>query len=228
MFSNLRERIVVRVVNAAKRGNPLARSLVARETRAFLRTLPVQSPIVPGPYSIPDLSRPLPPEKQNSLVGEYEQVALPPRPVSAQALVGRRVVSASVTLGTYGMGGYGFFGLQLEPEDWLVVPVFGAAEWITLDGRLLVDGRERPRRPPWIVDADDSAMVSRLAGAVIVRGELERHAFSLAFDNGAVLAIARDARSRPVMAGTEQPRVFLDSDDLSAALFFSPSAEVFA
>lgn len=228
MFSFLRRKLLVGVANAAKRGNPVARKMVAAETRAFLRSLPMQSPLVPGPYFIPDLTKPLPADQQNALTGEYEQVELPRRPVIAPRLEGRRVVSASGGLGSYGMGGYGFFGLEFDDGEWLILPLARAAEWLCLDGRMLEDVSEQPRRTPWVTQGDDSAMVARLAGARLRSARLEPQALRLVFDNDAVLEIERDPTARPVMAGTRHPRAFLDGDDLAAALFFSPSADIFA
>ncbi|MFW2545192.1 hypothetical protein ACN2XU_21405 [Primorskyibacter sp. 2E107] len=227
MFSFLRQKIVLGVVNAAKRGNPVAQRLVARETRAFLRTLPVSSPIVPGPYEIPDLERPLSEAMQTPLVGEFETKPLPTTRVTPAMLVGRRVEALSTVLGTYGMGGFGWFGLMLDSGVWFVVPIFGASEWIELDRRILeapgCDGGTA-----WISDGDDEALMARLCGATILGAELQAHSLELRFDNKARLAIEKSSRGRAPLAGTRQPRVFLDGDDLRTAVFFSPSAEIHA
>lgn len=223
MFSYLKQRFVLGVAQAAKRGNPLAQGLVARETRAFLKTLPAPSPIVPGPYEIPDLEKPLP-EPNGDLLGcEYERVALDTRPVSPAQLVGRRVEGVETTLGSYGPGGYGFFGLLLGGDEWFVIPVFGAAEWLALDGRILDAGPAG-----WIVEGNDTALLERLLAATIVGADLGKHSLTLRFDNKARLEIAESPKRRAPIAGTGQPRAFLDTDNLAASVFFSPSAEIYA
>lgn len=62
------------------------------------------------------------------------------RDLSEARVVGRRVLQWSSHRGTYGMGGPGFFGLELEakddhPQEWLVLTIWGAASWLLLDGR---------------------------------------------------------------------------------------------
>lgn len=61
----------------------------------------------------------------------------------ASSLVGVRVEGYHPTLGTYGMGGPGFFGLLLAPHgevderEYLVAAVWGAGEYLLLDGRVV-------------------------------------------------------------------------------------------
>lgn len=67
-------------------------------------------------------------------------------------LMERRVIRVHFALGTYGMGGPGFFGLELEahkdrPIEWLVLCLWGAAEWLLLDNRW-VDAPPDQSQPP--------------------------------------------------------------------------------
>lgn len=227
VFTKLRRKIILGVMAAAKRGNPMAKRVVAKQVRGFLETLPQTSPIVRGHYMIPDLDQPLPADLQGGMMGDYEMVALTAGKVTAEALQGRQVKALSCNLGSYGMGGYGFFGMLLD-EEWLIVPIHAAATWIELDGRLLEGSIGSEGHPkPWITDADDTALIARLAEATITGATLGKHAFDLRFDNGAVLQVAEDPSQRPKLPGTGLPRAFLDSDDLAEALFFSPLPDVF-
>lgn len=227
MFAKLRRKIILGVMAASNRGNPVAKRVVAKQVRGFLETLPQTSPIVRGHFMIPDLDQPLPEDLQGGMMGDYEMIALPPCKVTAEALQGRQVKALSCNLGSYGMGGYGFFGLLLD-EDWLIVPIHDAATWIELDGRLLEASVGADGQPgPWITEADDTALIARLAEATITGATLSKHAFDLRFDNGAVLQLAENPSRRPKLPGTGLPRAFFDSDDLADALFFSPLPDVF-
>lgn len=57
-------------------------------------------------------------------------------------VIGRKIIEVSPILGTYGMGGPGFFGFNLEknkryPEEWLVLTIWGADNWLLLDDKWL-------------------------------------------------------------------------------------------
>lgn len=56
------------------------------------------------------------------------------------SLLGSRVIGFSTHLGTYGMGGPGFFGLLLEKDgdrQYLVYAVWASGQYILLDGRVI-------------------------------------------------------------------------------------------
>ena len=55
--------------------------------------------------------------------------------VGFERITGRKVTGWSASLGSYGMGGPGFFGLNLAgkgeyPDEWLVLRVWGAGCWL--------------------------------------------------------------------------------------------------
>lgn len=57
-------------------------------------------------------------------------------------VIGRKIIETSRYLGSYGMGGAGFLGFKLEkknryPEEWVVLTLWGATEWLLLDGKWL-------------------------------------------------------------------------------------------
>ncbi|MCT4559513.1 MAG: hypothetical protein N4A61_15815 [Pelagimonas sp.] len=222
MLNKVKAYIVTTVKSAADRGNPLAKKLVQGEMRDFISQMPAQSPIIRGPYEIEDLGTPL---DGDDLMGDYALVPLDPVPVTPEALIGRLIAEVSVQLGSYGMGGYGFLGLQLE-NQWLIVPIFGAGSWVSLDGRM-VEAHDSSVET-WIVDGDDRQFTKRLVGAQIETASLRKHGMKLTLSNGAVLEIADDPTTRPAFPGDSLLRAFLPEDDLAAALFFSPSGVIYA
>ena len=57
-------------------------------------------------------------------------------------VIGRTIIDANPYLGSYGMGGPGFFGMKLEKkgrfrEEWLVITMWGADQWLLFDGKWL-------------------------------------------------------------------------------------------
>lgn len=57
-------------------------------------------------------------------------------------VVGRIIKDTNRYMGSYGMGGPGFFGFCLEatdkyPEEWLVLALWSADQWLLLDGKWL-------------------------------------------------------------------------------------------
>jgi hypothetical protein len=61
------------------------------------------------------------------------------RDAGTARVLDREIDRWSVSLGSYGMGGPGFFGLHLTPAgdypaEWLLLTLWGAGEWLLLDG----------------------------------------------------------------------------------------------
>lgn len=223
-MENVRTTLTKSVISAATRGNRLARWLVRRETRKFLQSLPPQSQVIKGPFLIPDPNIPLPDDADCGPIPESDRTELPRARVDAAGLVGRFVVDASLALGSYGTGGYGFLGLDLG-EEWLVVPILGAGDWVLLDGRILQDSTQVI--PSWIEQGDDRAFLSRVCGGRVTAASIGRHAFSLRLDNGAVLEVDPEPDRRPRFKGTGAMRGFLPDDDLTTAIFLSPSPDIY-
>lgn len=64
------------------------------------------------------------------------------REVGFERILGREIIAWSEYLGSYGMGGPGFFGVKLGKkgdfsEEWLVLILWGAIDWLILDGKSL-------------------------------------------------------------------------------------------
>ncbi len=80
-----------------------------------------------------------------TLVGIWRFARKPRRvaDVPQEVYRGATLVGSSAYLGSYGMGGPGFFGFKCRQglrSFWIVFVLWGAAEWLTLDGKLLESG----------------------------------------------------------------------------------------
>ena len=175
-------------------------------------------------FRIPDLAKPLP-GGGPSFGPSCELIDFTPPTLTSEMVVGRTVDEVGTHVGTYGMGGPGFFGLRLGGE-WLVVAVWGAASWVEAEGRAVEDwfwdANGRPR--PWITERGDE-LSGRLVGRPVASFTLGKRSLAVGV-GGLTLSIAESSAGRPVLEGNGQPRSFEDADDLRRAVFLSPTAEV--
>ncbi len=175
-------------------------------------------------FMIPDESKPL--DGEVSICGpSCELMSFKPERLRAAQVVGRMVDEICTHVGTYGMGGPGFFGLRLN-QEWLVVAVWCADSWIEVNGRIIADTfwKDAGMPRPWITEERDE-LTERLVGQEITRFELNKH--SLCIHAGDLdLIVAEEADRRPILAGSKEPRQFASEDDLRQAVFLSPTAEI--
>jgi hypothetical protein len=175
-------------------------------------------------FQIPDTSKPLTGDVA-SFGPSGELIDFNPPVVTPEKIVGRTVEEVCTNVGTYGMGGPGFFGLRLGGE-WLVVAIWDAASWIEADGRIVEDGfwdtNGRPR--PWITDEGDE-LTARLVGQPITSFTLAERSLAVGV-GGLTLLIAESPDGRPILEGNKQPRAFEEGDDLRRAVFLSPTTEI--
>ena len=157
--------------------------------------------------------------------GEYH-VPETLREVGITRIVGRQVADWSANLGNYGMGGPGFFGLRLAateeyPEEWLVLRLWGADNWLLLDEQWVASHCNQYHvQLPLYSDYGGAEswdrVTERLVGAdvedvkiehdesliILVRGE-QRHR----------LEIPRDTSRLPLYGGIMQPHVWNPDED---------------
>jgi len=152
------------------------------------------------------------PQDEWSLGPSAELVDFVPPPLQAHDVVGRRVDDVTPYFGTYGMGGPGFFALGLG-DEWLVVSLWGAGDWLRLEGRLLSE-----------IAADELA--SRLVGRTITALKVDRRSMSIGFDNGTTLIIDEDSSKRAPWPGTGKPRALAADEDLRDGVFLCSTAEL--
>ena len=166
------------------------------------------------------------PEDECGLGPSAELMPFTPEPLRAAEVVGRRVDDMTTSAGYQGMGGPGFFGLQLG-EEWLIIAVWGAADWLQAEGRRIMDTHYEtngsPR--PWISHGADE-LTPRVIGRTITAIEVARTTMAIRFDDGLTLSIEDDPASRPRLQGTGEPRAFATDEDLRAAVFLSPTTEI--
>ncbi len=177
-------------------------------------------------FQIPDPSRPIP-EGERGLVGPSGHlIPFVPQELLPKDVIGRQVDEVTPYVGTYGMGGPGFFGLKLGKE-WLVFAIWGAGDWIWVNDIFVEDPYlEKYERPePWLHDGTDT-LSSKLVGTEISSIEIHRHSMAMSFSNGMSLAIDEAPESRPIFEGNKRYREFLEDDDLRKAVFLAPTTEL--
>jgi hypothetical protein len=174
-------------------------------------------------YEIPDRDQPIP-VNERGLGPSGRLRPFAPPPISAEAVIGRTVEEICPYVGTYGMGGPGFFGLRLGLE-WLVIAVWGAGEWMVSQGRCVEDSFHDNRPRPWLAGESDELSVE-LVGQRIRSINVRRHSLRIVFENEVDLTIEETSDHRPLFEGTKEPRQFTDDDDLRRAVFLAPTIEI--
>ena len=180
-------------------------------------------------YEIPDATRPIP-EDQRRLGPSGHLVPFEPAPARADQIIGRCVDEVCPNVGTYGMGGPGFFGLRFGSE-WLVIAIWGASDWLSAHGRSVGDpyhleyGRPRPWLADWSADQPDE-LSQHIVGQKIRDFDVRKHALRITLENGFDLTIEETSDRRPLFQGSRQPRQFAVDDDLRRAVFIAPTAEI--
>jgi len=177
-------------------------------------------------FEIPDTTRPIPKAKRGVVGPAYELIPFQPSPVSSDKVLGKNITEISLNVGTYGMGGPGFFGINLEGE-WLIISIWGASGWITVDDRLISNmSYTWPfGKKPWITPSSDN-LSELIIGETIIKFEVNQHSLRIVLSNGMALSIEESADNRPIFAGSKEPREFLETDDLRRAVFLSPTSEI--
>ena len=67
----------------------------------------------------------------------HELTYIDTEPLNPEKVPLTKVVNATVRAGTYGMGGPGFFALDFESGERLLMTLWGAEDWLTLNGVLI-------------------------------------------------------------------------------------------
>ncbi|WP_282048412.1 hypothetical protein [Sulfitobacter mediterraneus] len=217
------EKFLIRLAMSGKL--PFSRQFLAWSSeRQFADLEPMSS--MRFDFEIPDQHQPIPEDERGAVGPSGHLLPFMPKVLSAEQIVGRKVDEILTHVGTYGMGGPGFFGLRLG-DEWLVFAIWSASEWITVDGLLIQDhffeDYERPR--PWITGEADN-LSPLLLGSVVTSLELNQRSMRMSFSNGMSLTIDEAPENRPVFQGNKRPREFLEDDDLRKAVFLAPTAEI--
>ena len=148
------------------------------------------------------------------------------REVGAGRIVGREVIRWLSSLGSYGMGGPGFFGLRLAAagdylEEWLALRLWGADNWLLLDGQWVGAHPnqyhvQKPLISDFGGDEDWDRVSEKVVGAVIENVKIERNRSLIVLVREAQthrLEIPEDTSRLPLYGGTMQPRVWNPDED---------------
>ena len=84
-------------------------------------------------------------EKEDMLYGEFNkrtETLIFNKPILLiekikSEIVGRKILEVTTSLGTYGMGGAGFFGLLLDNSEFLTYAVWGAGDYVLINDRVV-------------------------------------------------------------------------------------------
>lgn len=134
-------------------------------------------------------------------------------------ILNRKVLDVCGYLGSYGMGGPGFFGIKLEkakkhPEEWLVLRFWGAADWLHFNGRIISCHPEQKKDfKPFEVENVRIILLANTIKSAVVKAK----SCIFKFGNGHVLALKYNPKTRPVFAGSGEPRALKKGDDLNCA-----------
>lgn len=181
---------------------------------------------------VPDFQKQLPQQECGGLLGDYELISLEKQVPDNENCLGKIVKDFSTDLGSYGMGGYGFFGLRLAQslnDIWIVVPIMHSGGMIKIDGHhigkldLYEDGAEIDYEQ-WQNDIEEQRNLVK--GSAIKMIKIEKSSFRTVLDNGSVICLPDLAES----SGCDQDFGFgfLPDDDLRKAITLSPTDQIFA
>ncbi|MEP6776769.1 MAG: hypothetical protein ABJA50_14335 [Chloroflexota bacterium] len=144
--------------------------------------------------------------------------------VGLDRIIGRSVTEWSANLGSYGMGGPGFFGLRLSaareyPEEWLVLRVWGACCWLLLDGKWIEAHPNQyhvqvPLYSNFGPGEDWDHVSDKLVGTTLQNALVEPDAsvFYLAGAEVHKLELPNDPSLLSLSGGTMQPREWLPGE----------------
>ncbi len=155
---------------------------------------------------------------------EHEPKSL--REAGTEKIVGRRVIDWSESLGSYGMGGPGFFGLRLAaqgeyPEEWLALRLWGADNWLLLDDQWVgAHPNQYDIQEPLYSNFGEEGSWDRVSekvrGALLNDVKIERdHSLIFLTVDAAPhrLEIPADTSRLPLYGGTMQPHVWNPDED---------------
>ena len=185
-------------------------------------------------FQIPDPHLPIPIEDRGAVGPSGVLVPFTPKPVKESQVLRRRIAEWG-KLGTYGMGGPGFVGFNFvtRRHEWLVIAIWGADAWLTLDGRLLGDEHPAQRdggpakwRPTWGSLDSDPPRSELFRDAEFASFHVSARSLEATLDDGRILKIADDPTDRPRFVGNGRPRELEPWDDLRKSVFMSPTREL--
>lgn len=146
-----------------------------------------------------------------------------------ESVIGRTVVNWSNCCGTYGMGGPGFFGLELDNGHWLILTLWGSDGWLHINDRVLSANSDHKKLndvfdPVFPRDQcyKDSRVNRKILDdilqlpAIITEFQFSGNSGYMMLGNTKI-SIEEDYTKRSVYCGTSEPHIFPDEEDLRDA-----------
>ena len=153
---------------------------------------------------------------------------LPPmtlREATTARVIGRTIIEASPYCGSYGMGGPGFFGLQLKktrkyPEESLQLTLWAASNWLLVNGRPLAASTDKHK--PHIIEKGTFSSIGEqfvklFVGYKITAFDLTKESFKMTLKRKGkktlILELPANLSKVPPH-GNNEPRTWRAADDM--------------
>ena len=151
--------------------------------------------------------------------------------VSEEAYKGAKVLRLCPYLGSYGMGGPGFWGLKCKlggQQFWIVYRLWSADSWITLDGKFLksslMDDELADIQPERLIDSES------LLGAVVESFEVDQDKALLTLTDREgefrYVELRSDGSTILPWRGNGEKKVFLEEESLEDGVILSRRANL--
>jgi hypothetical protein len=154
-------------------------------------------------------------------------------------ILGREIIGWHHSLGSYGMGGPGFFGLHFAPTDsfpdeWLVLTLWAADNWLLFDGHWVAAHPNQYHVQHPLVsyfggDEEWDELSDKLIHATIIDAEIRQNASRIDFEKGGVphvLEIPEDTGLLPLHGGSLAPHQWKPDESQLDAWIISESGEL--
>ncbi len=141
-----------------------------------------------------------------------------------------KIVTTCGSLGSCGMGGPGFFGLQCRKKRntfWIIFTLRGAEGWLTLDARLIASSLSEAEKKTYAKQGNiamETVHGGTLASVKYLPSSIE---IKIQKDNAEhVLELRRDGKTVPPWRGSGEKKKFRDTELLEDALVVSRRADL--
>jgi hypothetical protein len=165
--------------------------------------------------------------------GRHDLRPLRLRDAGIERCRGREILEWSANLGTYGMGGPGFVGFRLKstdnfPEEWFTLTLWGAGDWLLINDRWLSAHPkyyeiQEPLYSNFGEEQTWDKVTPLVKGAVVESMQIEPTHFMLTLSKEgqkAWIQLPQDTERLPRFGGTDQPRIWNDSEEVQDAWAF--------
>ena len=151
----------------------------------------------------------------------FSRKTLPFHPVYAE-WIGAQLVTIDMRLGSSGMSGCAFLGLKISNDTrskWLVYTLWGATEWLTINGSVIQDGlsaEEIAESPPGRAIA-----ISELIESTLTDLQFDEEELTLTFtkdSNPYAIKVTKDGKNILPWRGSGENKTFLPEEIIEDCL----------